>query len=49
MEHELRKVGTRGMVRENKIREGEVAIDLPQAKDAGLVFIGRIARPGPRG
>ena len=33
------------MVRENKIRDGELAIDLPQAQDAGLVFIGRIRTP----
>jgi tRNA-Thr(GGU) m(6)t(6)A37 methyltransferase TsaA len=33
------------MVRENEIRENEVAIDLPEATDAGLVFIGRIFTP----
>ena len=33
------------MVRENEIRAGEIAIDLPPATDAGLVFIGRIATP----
>ena len=33
------------MVRENEIREGEVAIDLPTPEDAGLVFIGRIRTP----
>ena len=33
------------MVRENELREGEVAIELPPAKDAGLVFIGRIRTP----
>jgi tRNA-Thr(GGU) m(6)t(6)A37 methyltransferase TsaA len=33
------------MVRENELREGEVAIDLPPANDAGLVFIGRIRTP----
>ncbi|MDH6235128.1 tRNA-Thr(GGU) m(6)t(6)A37 methyltransferase TsaA [Mesorhizobium soli] len=33
------------MVRENEVREGEVAIDPPPATDAGLVFIGRIATP----
>src|SRR6201987_1636581 len=33
------------MVRESEIREGEVAIDLPAADDAGLVFIGRIRTP----
>lgn len=33
------------MVRENEIREGEVAVELPPATDAGLVFIGRIRTP----
>jgi tRNA-Thr(GGU) m(6)t(6)A37 methyltransferase TsaA len=33
------------MVRESEIRPGEVAVDKPQAKDAGLVFIGRIRTP----
>ena len=33
------------MVRENELREGEVAIDLPPANDAGLIFIGRIRTP----
>jgi tRNA-Thr(GGU) m(6)t(6)A37 methyltransferase TsaA len=33
------------MVRESEIRPGEVAVDQPQAKDAGLVFIGRIRTP----
>ena len=33
------------MVRENEVREGELAIDLPPAQDAGLVFIGRIRTP----
>ncbi len=33
------------MVRESEIREGEVAIDLPPPRDAGLVFIGRIRTP----
>ena len=33
------------MVRENEIREGEVAVDMPDARDAGLVFIGRIRTP----
>src|SRR6202023_1436383 len=37
--------GLRRMVRENEIREGELAIDLPSAQDAGLVFIGRIRTP----
>ena len=33
------------MVRENELREGEVAIELPPAQDAGLVFIGRVRTP----
>lgn len=33
------------MVRENEIRAGEIAVDLPPATDAGLIFIGRIATP----
>jgi tRNA (adenine37-N6)-methyltransferase len=33
------------MVRENEIREGELAVEMPEAKDAGLVFIGRIRTP----
>ena len=33
------------MVRENELREGEVAIELPPTQDAGLVFIGRIRTP----
>ena len=33
------------MVRENELREGEVAIELPSVEDAGLVFIGRIRTP----
>lgn len=33
------------MVRENEIRRGEVAVDLPPAADAALVFIGRIRTP----
>jgi tRNA-Thr(GGU) m(6)t(6)A37 methyltransferase TsaA len=33
------------MVRENEIREGERAVDAPSARDAGLVFIGRIRTP----
>jgi tRNA-Thr(GGU) m(6)t(6)A37 methyltransferase TsaA len=33
------------MVRENEIREGELAVEMPQATDAGLVFIGRIRTP----
>lgn len=33
------------MVRENEIRTNEVAVALPDARDAGLVFIGRILTP----
>jgi tRNA-Thr(GGU) m(6)t(6)A37 methyltransferase TsaA len=33
------------MVRENEIRDNEVAIEPPEPTDAGLVFIGRIATP----
>jgi tRNA-Thr(GGU) m(6)t(6)A37 methyltransferase TsaA len=33
------------MVRENEIRAGETAIDVPPGTDAGLVFIGRIRTP----
>lgn len=33
------------MVRENEIREGEVAVTPPPPTDAGLVFIGRIRTP----
>jgi tRNA (adenine37-N6)-methyltransferase len=33
------------MVRENEIRKAEVAIEMPPATDAGLVFIGRIHTP----
>jgi tRNA (adenine37-N6)-methyltransferase len=33
------------MVRENEIRDGEVAVDAPPPTDAGLVFIGRIHTP----
>lgn len=33
------------MVRENEIRDAEVAVELPEANDAGLVFIGRIRTP----
>lgn len=33
------------MVRENEIRDGERAVDMPAAADAGLVFIGRIRTP----
>ena len=33
------------MVRESEIREGELAVEMPAARDAGLVFIGRIRTP----
>ena len=33
------------MVRENEIRQGEVAVEPPAATDAGLVFIGQIRTP----
>src|SRR6476469_4337996 len=42
------------MVRESEIREGELAVEMPAARDAALVFIGRIRTPwtsrleGPR-
>jgi tRNA-Thr(GGU) m(6)t(6)A37 methyltransferase TsaA len=33
------------MVRESEIRSGETAVEMPAARDAGLVFIGRIRTP----
>jgi tRNA-Thr(GGU) m(6)t(6)A37 methyltransferase TsaA len=33
------------MVRENEIRDGEIAVPLPSSTDAGLIFIGRIHTP----
>jgi tRNA-Thr(GGU) m(6)t(6)A37 methyltransferase TsaA len=33
------------MVRESEIREGELTVEMPAARDAGLVFIGRIRTP----
>lgn len=33
------------MVRENEIRHAELAVEMPAANDAGLVFIGRIRTP----
>jgi hypothetical protein len=33
------------MVRENEIRRAEVAVGLPPASDAGLIFISRIRIP----
>ena len=33
------------MVRDGRIREGEIAVEAPKPRDAGLVFIGRIRTP----
>jgi tRNA-Thr(GGU) m(6)t(6)A37 methyltransferase TsaA len=33
------------MVRESEIRVGEIAVEPPKARDAGLVYIGRIRTP----
>ena len=33
------------MVRQSEIREGEQTVEIPPARDAGLVFIGRIRTP----
>jgi tRNA-Thr(GGU) m(6)t(6)A37 methyltransferase TsaA len=33
------------MVKTSEIREGEVAVEMPASRDAGLVFIGRIRTP----
>src|ERR1700761_9589624 len=33
------------MVRESEVREGELAVEMPSTKNAGLVFIGRIRPP----
>jgi hypothetical protein len=33
------------MVRESELRDGEVAVETPAARDAGLIFIGRIRTP----
>ena len=33
------------MVRESEVREGELTVDMPPARDAGLVFVGRIRTP----
>jgi tRNA-Thr(GGU) m(6)t(6)A37 methyltransferase TsaA len=33
------------MVRESEVREGEIAVEMPPTRDAGLVFIGRIRTP----
>src|SRR5438105_5041963 len=40
-----RNAGMKNMVRESEIRDGELAVDMPAARDAGLVFIGRIRTP----
>ncbi|GAC1635023.1 MAG: tRNA (N6-threonylcarbamoyladenosine(37)-N6)-methyltransferase TrmO [Bradyrhizobium sp.] len=33
------------MVRESELREGELAVEVPAPRDAGVVFIGRIRTP----
>ena len=33
------------MVGKSEVREGEFAVEMPPARDAGLVFIGRIRTP----
>src|SRR6478672_11074819 len=33
------------MVRESEVRDGELSVDMPNPRDAGLVFIGRIRTP----
>lgn len=33
------------MVKDTQLREGEIAVKMPPAQDAGLVFIGRIRTP----
>ena len=33
------------MTAETQLRDGEVAVDMPEASDAGLVFVGRIRTP----
>src|SRR5436305_2211652 len=37
--------GLNGMTTEGELREGETAVEPPTARDAGLVFIGRIRTP----
>src|ERR1700738_3893501 len=37
--------GLRHMVRDSELREGELAVDVPASRDAGVVFIGRIRTP----
>jgi len=33
------------MMRETELRDGEIAVEMPEASDAGFVFIGRIRTP----
>ena len=33
------------MAKDKELREGELAVEIPPAKDAGLIFIGRIRTP----
>jgi hypothetical protein len=33
------------MLKEQELREGELAVEMPAARDAWLVFIGRIRTP----
>jgi tRNA-Thr(GGU) m(6)t(6)A37 methyltransferase TsaA len=33
------------MLRNSELREGELAVEMPQIRDAGLIFIGRIRTP----
>ena len=33
------------MVRESEVREGEITVDTPPARDAALFYIGRIRTP----
>jgi tRNA-Thr(GGU) m(6)t(6)A37 methyltransferase TsaA len=37
------------MVRESEVREGEITVDMPPARDAGLFSSAASARPGSRG
>ena len=41
----MRYIGGEAMVRENEIRENEVSVEVPDGRDAGLIFIGRISTP----
>jgi tRNA-Thr(GGU) m(6)t(6)A37 methyltransferase TsaA len=38
-------IGLKKAMIKTPLREGEVAVDMPEASDAGLVFIGRIRTP----